>query len=169
MHEESALLVDFERHTCRVFIDFVLLVLSVCAINFTDSWFFMDSKASRGNKCRNQFEITLEDESRLCKLSFWDRIMRKLLSKQEFEARLLEKIEKTKSITGSSQEIFIPLKTPESSKMIYWSNIFCDVNIYVLLCYLPNEHKLIICVRQYLKMFMRRIEKESTVEKFLEA
>ena len=48
-------------------------------------------------KCKNEFEITLEDGSKLViKLTFWDRIMRKLLSKQEFEARLLEKIEKAK-------------------------------------------------------------------------
>ncbi len=67
----------------------------------------MDSKASGENKCRNQFEITLEDQSRLVRLSFWDRIIRKLLSKQEFEARLLEKIEK-------SQEISMTLKTPKS-------------------------------------------------------
>jgi len=56
-----------------------------------------ESSGEDGKKSKNEFEITLEDGSKLViKLTFWDRIMRKLLSKQEFEARLLEKIEKAK-------------------------------------------------------------------------
>ena len=47
----------------------------------------------------NEFEVTLEDGSKLViKLNWKDKFMRFLLSKQEFEARLLEKIEKAKAV-----------------------------------------------------------------------
>lgn len=51
---------------------------------------------TRGNK-RNEFDISLEDGSVITiKLTFWDKVMRMLLSKEEFEARMIEKIEKAK-------------------------------------------------------------------------
>jgi hypothetical protein len=56
-----------------------------------------ESESGEAKKNKNEFEITLEDGTKLViKLTFFDRIMRKLLSKEEFEARLLEKIEKAK-------------------------------------------------------------------------
>lgn len=46
---------------------------------------------------KNEYEVTMEDGSKLkIILTWWDKIMRKLLSRAEFEARLLEKIEKAK-------------------------------------------------------------------------
>lgn len=54
------------------------------------------SNEARVNR-RNEFDITLEDGTVLTiKLTFWDKVMRMLLSKEEFEARLLEKIDKAK-------------------------------------------------------------------------
>lgn len=54
------------------------------------------SNESRVNR-RNEIDISLEDGTVLTiKLTFWDKVMRMLLSKEEFEARMLEKIEKAK-------------------------------------------------------------------------
>lgn len=54
------------------------------------------STESRVNR-RNEIDISLEDGTVLTiKLTFWDKVMRMLLSKEEFEARMLEKIEKAK-------------------------------------------------------------------------
>jgi len=50
-----------------------------------------------GGTSKNELILTFEDGSTCTiKLNFWDRIMRRLLSKEEFEARMLEKIEKAK-------------------------------------------------------------------------
>lgn len=46
---------------------------------------------------RNEVQVTLEDGSKLViRLTWFDKIMRFLLSTDEFEARMLEKIEKAK-------------------------------------------------------------------------
>ena len=44
---------------------------------------------------RNEFTVTADDGSKIViRLNWFDRVMRCLLSKEEFEARLLEKREK---------------------------------------------------------------------------
>lgn len=55
------------------------------------------SGEARSSNRRNEFDVSLEDGTILTiKLTFWDKVMRMLLSKEEFEARMLEKIEKAK-------------------------------------------------------------------------